>query len=281
MKTRTRPWAAIGATCLGAVMLLWPAPPVSAGLGYGPRMLSGKLKPEYEIVHVSGFNPDVDTAEETIWAAGGTFPGFVTAASAVEAISTDADDTDGGSGAQTILVEGLDENWAAASETLTMAGLSASTASATTFIRINHVHVATAGTYHGSNEGTITIRDEDDSPVRADILHDGTRGFGQSEQAIYSVPAGKIAHITYVHLAVDSSKKATIYLWELEGADDVATPFASVRLLEDFPAISGVDQTSIGGDIRVDEKSDIWITAVGGQTDTPIAAAFGIMLERK
>ena len=63
-------------------------------------------------------------------------------------------DTAAGSGAQKVMLEGIDETGAIATEELTTAGTSASTASTTTFIRLYRMYVSESGTYATSAAGS-------------------------------------------------------------------------------------------------------------------------------
>lgn len=60
-----------------------------------------------------GRNTEIDTATdpEDVWGGGGLYTGFPTgAADTVDIVSASADDTAAGSGTQTLLIKGLDEN---------------------------------------------------------------------------------------------------------------------------------------------------------------------------
>lgn len=68
--------------------------------------------PGYRRVTALGNNPDVDTgAAEEIWTAGGIYP-FMTAATSLEIVSSSAADDSAGTGARTVLVNGLDAAYA-------------------------------------------------------------------------------------------------------------------------------------------------------------------------
>jgi hypothetical protein len=131
-------------------------------------------------VFMTANNGAVGSTAETIWNVGGLYP-WPTTGVQLSFVSDDADDTLGGTGANIVLVEGLDINYDIILEAVTMNG---TTPVNTTqdFYRINNVIVINAGTTE-TNEGTI------------DITHNGnivsriTAGEGQDQQAVYSVPA--------------------------------------------------------------------------------------------
>lgn len=143
--------------------------------------------PDIRFVELIGRNPDVDTATvpESLWAAGGVLTQR-TAAAVVEVVSSSVADDAGtpGTGAHTIRVRGLDANWDEIEETVTLDG---TTPVVTTqeFLRVNHAEVASAGSGL-TNAGDITLR----NASAGDTQRFMPAGRGQSEAAIYSVPAG-------------------------------------------------------------------------------------------
>ena len=63
----------------------------------------------YRTLYKFGYNPDVNGDEETVWEQGGNYP-WLDSAVTMFVSSTSVNDTSGGSGANTILIQGLDEN---------------------------------------------------------------------------------------------------------------------------------------------------------------------------
>ena len=193
-------------------------------------------------------------------------PYLPTAAVTVEAISTDANDTAAGTGAQQITIEGLDESFNRASETITMAGLSASTATTTTFIRVFRAYIpaGSVGTYAGNNIGSITIRTSGAGTRFISIL----AGRGQSQSAHYCVPAGMKYFIKDINITTESAKSTTIYLWRLEGSNDVTTPFAAKRIHHEYQGLAGASAFNYTPEIYIPAYTDIWasgfVTAATG-----------------
>ncbi len=139
-------------------------------------------------IHKFGSNSNVDiaTAPEALWEGGGVYP-YQTGTVSIEGISDSAQDGVAGTGALTITVEGLDENWDRQSETFTTNGTSA-VAIAGTWRRIFRAYVVTSGS--GSiNAGTVDIQIASAGAVLAKI---GV-GTGQTLMATYTVPAGYTA----------------------------------------------------------------------------------------
>lgn len=75
----------------------------------------------HSVIHVFGHNPDVDSAEVTIWPAAGllTHPAAPTV---MKISSSSADDTSSGTGAQTVYILGINGTGGYVSETVTLNG---------------------------------------------------------------------------------------------------------------------------------------------------------------
>ncbi len=133
----------------------------------------------------------VGTSFETVWSQGGLY-NYLGSASVVNASSSSTADTSAGTGAQTILVTGVDENWDDATETLSMNGQSL-VATTTTFRRVFRTQVITGGS-GGQNAGDIYIST---GTATAGVPDDATQiyakitiGDNQTLQAVYTVPRG-------------------------------------------------------------------------------------------
>lgn len=140
-----------------------------------------------------GYNPDVDTSEETVWPNGGTI-NLPAAALAMKVSSENANDTAAGTGARTVLIEGLDANYNYVSETVTLNGQTAVTTT-TLFLRINHMTVMTAGSGN-TNAGNINIG--------TGVVTSGTPatmynliyvGLNSTTTGAYTIPAGYTAYM--------------------------------------------------------------------------------------
>jgi len=171
-----------------------------------------------------GLNPDIDTADvpETVWGQDGLYPwqdGDLT----VEVVSNDpADIADSGTGAWTVTITGLDENWERKVVTESMNGTTAVPVSGT-WRRINEIEVQTAGTGL-SNAGLITVRLAGAGATQAIVL----AGAGRSSMAVVTVPAGHgcavldmSGHIT----KGGASAEVTLALLSREAADVATSPW--------------------------------------------------------
>ena len=103
-------------------------------------------------VIVFGYNPDVDTAEESVWPDGGTVP-HPTTASVLKISSSSTDDTAAGTGARTVVIVGLDGSYNQVSETVTLNGQTAVNTT-NSYLYVNQFYVASVGS-GGANAGNI------------------------------------------------------------------------------------------------------------------------------
>jgi len=143
--------------------------------------------PEYKF----GFNPDVNGTEESIWGHGGDYP-WATAAFTAFISSSSTADTSAGTGAQTVTIDGLDENYAAQSVTVNMNGQTqVQIGDASGWLRVNRVVVATSGS-GGTAAGDIyvSVSGATAGVPTGDIYAKVAAGDNQTQQAVYTVPAG-------------------------------------------------------------------------------------------
>jgi len=147
-------------------------------------------RPGFIFIDFACYNADVDTGSvpETVWPLGGLYS-FRTAAAVVEVISDSVEDDPDkgagvpGTGAHSITVEGLDEDWEPIAETIALNG-TAAVSGTLEFWRINRVYVHSAGTGL-VNAGNISVRDASAGTTRNYIA----AGDGLSQVGVFSTPA--------------------------------------------------------------------------------------------
>jgi hypothetical protein len=231
--------------------------------------------PGVSFFHAFGFNPDIDTGGfEHIWGFGGDYTGFdATAAETLEVFSSDANDTSAGTGAQTVLIVGLDSNYNTITETVSMNGVTGVNTTQS-FIRVNDFLVRTAGST-GINEGNITLRQ---STTTANVMSYILADFGKALSAVYTVPADKKAYFTFLFgsIANKTNGNAALRAHSTEfgmarniiGQADVhadGSSFAELR----YEIFSG----------PIPEKTDLAICAESSLNNMGISAGFEIILE--
>jgi len=158
-----------------------------------------------------GHNAAVGAAWETVYHGSDLYT-YLTAAERLYVISDDADD-DGapaGNGARTVIVKGLDANYATIQETVTMNGQTHVLTDAS-FLRVTKCWVATAGTT-GYNEGTITIKNNAEDNTLDQIEPQEA----ESHACMFTVPADQTAYFTFWSGSESSSKGCELAFWVRE-----------------------------------------------------------------
>ena len=210
-----------------------------------------------------GYNTSVsNSAAEVIWEGGGaTYGGFLTSAGTVSVVSSSINDDAAGparANAHKIIIEGLDSNWAVATEEITLDGTGAVTGS-TSFFRVYRAYVTDVGVYGNTNAGNITI-----SIGGTPVAIIGA-GYGQTEMAIYTVPASKTLYLTQIDAFADTtSREFTVQLKQRLNADDSVAPVSGIRLMRVLTTSNPSPGTvlELNGAISFPAKTDIWVEAL-------------------
>lgn len=176
---------------------------VAVALGYVPG---------WETFRKFGMNPDVDAGTEELWPPG-TLRTLPTTAAVASTVSTSVEDdilTAGaiaGTGAWTLRIEGLDENYLEVGETITLNGVAAVTTNQE-FWRINRAYATTVGTDPaGNNVGDISI--SVGGNLQAFIEADQ----GQTHQTHYTVPIGKSLVVTAFSFSSGRIGNTDLQIW--------------------------------------------------------------------
>ena len=225
-----------------------------------------------------GLNEEVgNTAFEDIISNGGNYTPLTVAETIRVKAGGNVNDTSAGTGARTITVEGLDANFDEITENLTLAGASASSATSSSFIAVNKVFILTVGTYAGANTGVITIEGVSSSTELAWIQAEA----GNTQQAVYTVPAGKSAYVTGYKFSVGQNNSADVRMYHIDHADDITAPFTSVKhiefTVEDF---SGVEIVQLDTYLKFLEKNIICVDAkrITGSGSARVSADYDFIL---
>lgn len=220
-----------------------------------------------------GYNPDIDTATETVWSVGGTFTPLTTA-STLQIVSTSAQDApDPATGARSIIIYGIDENREEQIEVVQMDGL-ATVTTTTTWLGINRMSIYLSGS-GGVNAGTITATATTGGSIQGQI----PVGTGTTQQAIFFTEVGKTALMSWLLLNIvkdsgGASSKTTIKLW--------VRSFVSGSKYEVFRHIidSGVENSI---ELRpaepfvVGERSVIYVEATTTANNVAVSARFSLI----
>jgi len=146
--------------------------------------------------------------QSTIWEGPTALYTYLPTAQKLKVVSTNnTNDNAGGTGALTVTIVGLDENWLEVSEVVTMAGTTP-VETANTYWRIFRAYVQTCGTSL-TNTGTISVTNNAGTVTQAII----NIGDGQTLMTLWTVPVGKVAYITQGTFSTNTNKGARVSLF--------------------------------------------------------------------
>lgn len=160
------------------------------------------LRQGWSLWNKFGYNLDIDTGGAEIIASwGGTFA-RMTSADTLNIVSSSTNDTSAGTGVQSVLIVGIDENRDQQTEIVTMNGTSAVTTSNQWF-GINRMAINTVGS-GASNAGSITATATSAGSTQGQMPV-ATNGYlgGVSQQLIFHVPRNHQFLGTYLRFNVN------------------------------------------------------------------------------
>jgi len=225
----------------------------------------------HSVVTIAGYNSDVDQSWEMITPVGNL--SYPAAALQMKVSSADADDTSAGTGARTVLITGLDADYAVISETVTMNGQTAVTTT-NSFLRVNSMLVTTAGTSL-ANEGVIYIGTGTvTSGVPATIYNVIAAGFNNATSSQYTIPAGYTGYLAVarIGLAQDAGTTLITARTRFVGTNGIALT---------GPVIvtnNGISTIDFPYPIAIAEKTRIQGEAIGGADNNEAAGFFELVL---
>lgn len=231
---------------------------------FGLQVARGQIQ-GHTSFQIFGYNPDIDTSEESVWPDGGVVP-HPTTASILTIASTNAADASAGTGARTVFIEGLDGNYNVVSETVTLNGTTGVTTT-NSYMYVNAFTVLTVGSGE-VNAGEITAK------VGATLYDMIAVGYNNRTTAHYCVPAGYSAYMTSGIITAgqaSGSTSVTAYLKQ-HGPDGI------VRI----GAVSTLNNGSVQYDFdppyRIPEKNCVGASAIGSANNNSVSAFFNIIL---
>lgn len=151
-----------------------------------------------------GYNPDVNGDEETVWSQGGDFP-YPTSAVTMFVSSTSANDANGGTGANSIIIQGLDENYDEVEETVLLNGQT-QVATQNSYLRIYRAFVTLCGT-GGTSGGIIYVGSSGATGgVPNTTIYANLHLGNQTQIAAYTVPAGYTLYVDDINFTAGLSQ---------------------------------------------------------------------------
>jgi len=222
-------------------------------------------------VAVYGHHPSPVTAGADIWEGSGAYP-FQAAATKLEILSANANDTAAGTGARTFTLTGLDANYNSQSEVLTMAGVTP-VQTVNSYLRVNGLVLASGGSGQ-TNAGDVTLRVTGAGATQAIAR----AGYGYAKQAIYTVPAGFTLLVTDLLLECGGTGAASDIVFSFTRINAVANTIVTTSEYIAGPLFP-VQRSVIVGAL-VAEKTTVTnrIKAVTGTVDG-FSAFEGILID--
>lgn len=226
----------------------------------------------HKSVTVFGFNPDVDQTEVTVWPLPAIRP-QPAAALQVSVSSTNVNDAAAGTGARTIVIEGLDANYVEITETVTLNGQTA-VLTAASFLRINYSYVATAGSLKSAagdiylGTGTVT------AGVPATVYDIVKFNYNDTITGCFTVPAGYTAYLVQGLFSTGQPSGSTQVQVRLiaTGLDDIRRTAAITTLN------NGTADYVFEYPIAIPEKTTVEATAIGSANNNVASSMFILVL---
>lgn len=229
----------------------------------------------HSVVHVFGYNPDVDSAaEETVWTAGGIL-GHPATATVMTVSSTSANDASDGTGARTVYILGVNGTGGYVSETVTLNG---QTAVSTTHSYFSIERMAVMGVGSGLvnagniNIGTGTVT----AGVPANIYGQIATGENASLMGHWTCPAGYTGYLVAGNLS-SGTEGGNNYLTgriKLRGTDDIVRTAAIVTFAD------GIVPFSFDYPVKIEAGECITATVRSTADNEAVSSYFQIVLIR-
>ena len=226
----------------------------------------------HSTVIVFGYNPDVDTTEESVWPDGGTVQ-HPTVASVLKISSSSTDDTSAGTGARTVHIEGLDGNYDVVSETVTLNGQTAVNTT-NSYLYVNSFYVVTAGS-GGENAGNINAgTGVVTAGVPATLYDIIATGYNNRTTGHYCVPAGYTGYMIDGSFSAGQASGATSVTGYLKqhGPDGI------IRVGAVATVNNNTAQFQFTMPYTIPEKNCVGATAIGSAANNAVSSYFNIVL---
>ena len=226
----------------------------------------------HSVVHVFGFNPDVDTVEETVWPIDGIL-GHPPSPTIMTVSSSSADDAAAGTGARTVLIEGLNGTGGLITEIVTLNGQTA-VSTVNTYDAIERMVVMTTGSGEGNagliytGTGTVT------SGVPAVPYSVIGAGDNNSLVGHFTCPAGFTAYLVHGKVTVGPTvgNAYVIGRLKLRGQDGIVRTAAITTIS------AGAVDYHFDYPIKFVAGECITATAQGSATNNTVSSYFQIIL---
>ena len=210
---------------------------------------------------------------------------LVSSATALRVAAGNVNDAQGGTGARSIILQGIATNGQEVTSAILTNGTSPGAASAQEFCRLYRAFVEDSGTYAtvsplaASQAGDITIENAAGGTTWA-VIDSTNFARSQTEIACYTVPANERALIPTISVTVDATKSTDILFFQRQNIIKTTAPFPAMRLVNAAIGISGPVQfqpeAPVGG---FPPLTDFIFLAKVAQSTGAVIVNFEILLE--
>jgi hypothetical protein len=228
----------------------------------------------YRTLYKFGYNPDVDGTEETVWAEGGNYV-WLDNAVTVFASSSSANDTGGGTGANTITIQGLDEDYNEIEESLTLNGQT-QVVTQLSYLRVYRAFVTLAGS-SGTSGGTIYLGSSGASGGVPNTVYANLGLGNQTQIAAYTVPAGYTLYLDDINFTAGISQAGKVATCSFVSRDQGSNVFRTrfINVLQSNQLITKFEYPQ-----PYTEKTDLECRVRTDSSNNAIGASFqGVLIK--
>lgn len=225
----------------------------------------------HSTVYKFGYSSVIDGTLYPIWNLAANRV-YLTTAATMKISSSSANDTSSGTGARTVLLEGLNQNYEVISEVITLTGQT-EVASTKAYLRVTGITVLTMGS-NGGNAGVIYAGTGTVTAGVPAVVHELVPiGFNKEASGIYTVPAGYTAYLEVGGLSCQDNGNG--YVTGRLVVSNQGSPFitSAVTVFS-----TGQVNYSFPYPIAIPEKSDVEARAVSSSGTNAVTSYFGFIL---
>jgi hypothetical protein len=238
---------------------------------FGLQVSRGQIQGHSSVI-VFGYNPDVDTSEESVWPDGGTIP-HPTSASVLKISSSSANDTSAGTGARTVFIEGLDGDYNVVNETVILNGQTAVNTT-NSYLYVNSFYVVSVGS-GGENAGNINAGTGTVTAGVPAVLYDIiATGYNSRTTGHYCVPAGYTGYLIQgVFSSGQASGSTAVTGFLKQHGPDGILRVGAVTTVNNSTADYLFEMP-----LQIPEKNCVGATAIGASANNAVSSYFNIVL---
>jgi hypothetical protein len=236
--------------------------------GWGIQVSNGDID-GVSYIEKFGYQDTVPNGDiATVWDGTGLYD-YLDTATTVTVTSDNVNDNPTGTGARSVEIQGLDQDNNDVLEIVDLGGTSV-----TTFIRVFRARVCQSGG-ENPNQGIITVSGGGKTLAIIGKLANNAPGHGQTNMAIYTVPAGKTAYLTQWTVSSGKQNADTIAKLMTRDTYHPSDGAWNVKDIAEIQASTFIKDYKVP--LRFTEKTDIEVRAFSS-SGSSIASSFNLIL---